>query len=119
MPVKPFSPRVRQRLPCLGGRPTWLVEIDSAIPAVGPERLLAECAGFLVDDTEGRALGVVDGVQTNDKGLVTALLVAAGWFGRRKLRVPVDAIDSLVPQERRVIVREAVPPESRASRQSR
>jgi PRC-barrel domain len=119
MPVKPLSPRVRQRLPSRGGRPTWLLEVDFLIPGVDPERLLAECTGFLVDDTEGRALGVVDGVQTNDKGLVTALRVATGWFGRRKLRVPVDAIDSLVPQERRVIVREAVPPESRASRQSR
>jgi hypothetical protein len=119
MPAKPLSPCVRQRLPSRGGRPTWLLEVDFAVPAVDPERLLAECTGFLVDDTAGGALGVVDDVETNDTGLVTALVVAAGWFGRRKLRVPVDAVDSLVWHERRVIVREAGLPKSRAGRQSR
>jgi hypothetical protein len=107
MPVKPLSPRVRQPLPSRGERPAWLLEVDLAAAAVDPERLLAECAGFLVDDTAGRALGVVEGVEMDGRGIVSALVVASGWFGRRTLRVPVDAIDSLLPRERRVVVRES------------
>jgi hypothetical protein len=106
MPVKLLSPRVRHRLPSGSERPIWLLEVDFA-GAVDPERLLAECAGFLVDDAEGHALGVVDHVELDSTGLVTALVVAAGWFGRRALRVPVGAIDSLFPRERRVVVRQS------------
>jgi hypothetical protein len=86
-----------------------VLELEIALPSVDPERLLRECEGFLVDDTAGRSIGVVDGIETlGANGLVTGLLVAGGWFGRRKLRVDVGAIDSLLPAERRIIVCEAV-----------
>lgn len=78
--------------------------------AVDFAHLLAECDGYLVDGPSGEAIGVVEGVERDGEGgAVSALLVAAGWFGRQHLRVDTDAIAALVPGERRIIVREAVP----------
>lgn len=92
-----------------------MLELKIALGPVDPERLLRECEEFLVDDTAGRSIGVVEGVETADAtGLVTGLVVAGGWFGRRKLRVDVGAIESFLPAERTVIVREAVRLGSRA-----
>jgi hypothetical protein len=108
MIVKPTSPRVRQRRSSHSPGRDWVLELEIALPAVDPERLLSECEEFLVDDTAGRSIGVVDVIETGANGLVTGLLVAGGWFGRRKLRVDVGAIDSLLPAERRIIVCEAV-----------
>jgi hypothetical protein len=35
------------------------------------------------------------------------LVVSAGWFGRRRLRGEAQAVEALVPEERRVIVDES------------
>ena len=59
-----------------------------------------------MDDARGRQIGVVERVETDDAGVATALIVAVGWFGRRELRIPVEAVDSLLPRERRVVLRD-------------
>ena len=86
----------------------WLLEVEVEVPAVDPERILAECEAFLVDGRDGRQIGVVDRVErAGQAGGASALLIAAGWFGRRRLRVEAQAVEALVPEERRVIVDEA------------
>jgi hypothetical protein len=90
------------------------------VPAIDPERVLAECEYFLVDGSDGRRIGVVDHVErSGPAGAASALLVAAGWFGRHQFRVEAQAIEALLPAERRVIVDESrVHPVGRDSRPS-
>jgi hypothetical protein len=83
-----------------------MVEVE--VPAIDPERVLAECEDFLVDGRDGRRIGVVDRVERSGAaGAASALLVASGWFGRRRLRVDAQAVVALLPQERLVIVDES------------
>jgi hypothetical protein len=98
--------RIERELPASAGRRTWRLVVEVEVPEIDPERVLLECEGFLVDGHDGRGIGVVDRVEITD-GLASALIVAAGWFGRRRLRVDAQAIDALVPGERRVIVDES------------
>ena len=67
------------------------------------EDLLQTCHRFLVDDTNGRELGVVDYVEYDDSGRVETLLVTYGWR-RRSGRVPRDEIVYAEPKLRRLIV---------------
>lgn len=91
----------------IGGR-TWLLELEVDVPEIDPERLLAECEGFLVDDSDGRQIGVVIRVERSGSGAISALLlsVPAGWVRRRYVRIEEHAITALVPQRRLVIVDE-------------
>jgi MYXO-CTERM domain-containing protein len=79
------------------------LEIDVTVP--DPEEILAACEGFLVDASNGRDIGVVEEVETGPDGAAVSLLVAGGWFGRRRRRIPVDAIEAIDPDGRRVVVR--------------
>jgi hypothetical protein len=97
-----------RRKPSPESRRTWSLELEVELPVTDPERLLAECEGFLVDGKDGRPIGVVDRVETSGApALVSALVVSAGWFGRRHLRVEARGIEAVVPAERRVIVDES------------
>lgn len=99
--------RLRRELPSSASGRTWLLELEVEVPEIDPERLLTECEGFLVDGSGGGEIGVVDRVEiSRSTGVASALLVSAGWFGRRRLRVDADAIEALIPAERRVIVDE-------------
>jgi hypothetical protein len=92
-----------------------MLELEIEVPELDPERLLGECEGFHVDGTDGKAIGVVEGIERDGPlGAVSALVVAAGWFGRKQLRVSVDAIDALAPLEQRLtVVSEATHPPPR------
>jgi hypothetical protein len=82
-----------------------MLEVEIDVPDLDPERLLTECEGFVVEGPEGKTIGVVEGIERDGPfGSVSALVVAAGWFGRKQLRVSVDAIDALAPLERRLTV---------------
>jgi hypothetical protein len=97
--------RIRRELPPSASGRGWRLEVEVEVPAIDPERLLAYCEDFLVDGSDGRQIGVVDRVERSGAdGFASALLVSAGWFGRRRLRVDARAIEALVPEERRVIV---------------
>ena len=108
--------RFRRRLaPSASGRSWWL-DVAILVPLVDPEQVLRECEGFLVDSTDGRPIGVVDYVETDEgTGDVSGLEVAGGWFGRQRLHVSVDDIDLVVPATERIIVRVSseAPPEPR------
>jgi hypothetical protein len=84
-----------------------LLEVEMEVEAIDPEHVLAGCEDFLVDGTDGREIGVVERVEREGRGVASALLVSAGWFGRRRLRVSAQAVVAVVPEERRVIVDES------------
>jgi hypothetical protein len=99
---------LRRELPrSVSGR-GWLLEIEVEVPAFDPERLLAQCEDFLVEGSDGSQIGVVDRVERLGQAeTASAVVVATGWFGRRQLRVDADAIDALLPEERRLVVDES------------
>jgi hypothetical protein len=106
--ARPRVLRLRRELSVAASDRGWLLEVEVEVPAIDPERVLAECEAFLVDARDGRQIGVVDRVERAGRaGRASALLIAAGWFGRRRLRVEAEAVEALVPEERRVIVDEA------------
>ena len=75
-----------------------------------PEDVLRDCEEFLVDGPGGEEIGDVDAVEREGPGdTVSSLLVATGWFGRKHLRVDRDAIEAVLLDERRIVVREAHP----------
>lgn len=100
--------RFRRHFPRSTGGRTWLLELEVEVPDIDPERLLAECEGFVVDDSDGRQIGVVIRVERSGSGAISALLISvpAGWFRRRYVRIEERAITVLVPQQRLVIVDE-------------
>ncbi len=106
--ARPRVLRLRRELTVAASDRAWLLEVEVEVPAIDPERVLAGCEAFLVDGRDGRQIGVVDRVERAGRaGRASALLIAAGWFGRRKLLVEAQAVEALVPEERRVIVDEA------------
>ena len=106
--ARPRVLRLRRELTLPTGDRGWLLEVEVEVPAIDPEQVLAECEAYLVDGRDGRQIGVVDRVERAGRaGRASALLIAAGWFGRRRLRVEAEAVGALVPEERRVIVDEA------------
>lgn len=106
--ARPRMLRLRRHFPRSTGGRTWLLELEVDVPEIDPERLLAKCEGFLVDDIDGRQIGVVIRVERSESGAISALLVSApaGWFRQRYVRIKERAITALVPQERLVIVDE-------------
>jgi hypothetical protein len=102
---RPRSVRIRREFPWSSGERTWMLDLEIEVPDTDPERLLAECEGFLVEANDGQTIGVVEGIERDGPfGAVSALVVAAGWFGRKQLRVDADAIEALAPLERRITV---------------
>jgi hypothetical protein len=98
--------RFRRRLAESPSTRTWWLDVAVFVPLVDPEQLLQECEGYLVDSTDNRPVGIVDGVETDEEtGYVSALEVAAGWFWRRRLRIAVEAIELVVPADERIVVR--------------
>jgi hypothetical protein len=72
---------------------------------VDPEALLLQSHGFLVDAVPDETVGVVEDVIADEHGHPAALVVSAGWFGRRRLTVPVAEVDEICPGSRRIRVR--------------
>lgn len=58
---------------------------------------------FLVDTAEGR-IGVLDGCRRDRSGSPIALIVACGWFGRRRLEVPVEEAVRVDHRRRRIVL---------------
>jgi hypothetical protein len=96
--------RIRRPLSAKGSRP-WVLEIEVDVTIPDPEAVLTSSEGFLVDGADGGEIGVVEEVETAPDGTVTALVVVGGWFGRRRARIPVEAIDAITPADRRIVVR--------------
>jgi PRC-barrel domain len=98
--------RFRRRLSEFPSTRAWWLDVAVFVRLEDPEQLLQECKGFLVDSTDNRPVGVVDAVETDEEtGYASALEVAAGWFGRRRIRIPAEAIELVVPAYERIVVR--------------
>jgi hypothetical protein len=104
--ARPRMLRIQRDSSASAGGRAWRLAIEVELPVVDPERLLLECEGYLVDGRDGRQIGVVDRVEASE-GIASTLIVSAGWFGRRRLRVDARAVEALVPGQRRVIVDES------------
>jgi hypothetical protein len=105
--ARPRSLRLRRELPSSSGERVWLLELEIEVPALDPERLLAECEEFVVDGRDGRQIGVVERVEKSATGEASTLHVSSGWFGRRRFRIDARAVVALIPAERRLIVDES------------
>lgn len=66
---------------------------------LNPDDLLAQAYDFSVEDPEG-PVGFVDDVRPAER----ALIVASGWFGRRRLTLRFEDVGEIVPGERRLIL---------------
>ena len=83
----------------------WRLDLEIDVPIPDPEQLLADSEDFHVDRADGRELGVVESVESRADGVVTALVVSQGWLGRRRLRIEREAIEAILPAQRRIVVR--------------
>jgi nucleotide-binding universal stress UspA family protein len=78
-------------------------------PRPRPADVLDGMVHYLVDTPDG-AVGVVDGWQRDPRGHPQSLIVAQGWFGRRRFEVPLDALLEIDHEERRVVLRRDAAP---------
>jgi hypothetical protein len=68
---------------------------------------------YLADSPDG-AVGVLDGWIRDDSGRPTAVVVAQGWFGRRRYAIPIENVIDIDDDSRRVILtRGAAPVENK------
>lgn len=91
----------------------WLVEVEVDLGGVNldAEYWLSHCHGFLVDSESGEGVGVVDDVELGSgSDRVVALVVASGWFGRHVRTIAVADVQAIVPNERRLVVKDAARP---------
>jgi hypothetical protein len=88
----------------------WLIELEVDLRGVrlDPEYWLSNCHGFLVDSEGDEEIGVVDDVELEqDSGRAAAIVVASGWFGRRRRRIPVADVRAIFPSQERLVVGES------------
>jgi hypothetical protein len=97
--------RLRPRPSSSSSERTWLLDLEIDVAVPDPEEILAGSEGFLVDTADGREAGMVDRVEFASEGTVSALIVSGGWLGRSRARMEVEAIDAILPAERRIVVR--------------
>lgn len=83
----------------------WVLEVEVEARVPDPEEVLAGSVDFLVDAADGSELGVVDALETDAEGAVSALIVARGWLRRDRARIPVADIDAIAPTSRRIVLR--------------
>jgi hypothetical protein len=74
---------------------------------IDPEALLLQSHGFLVDAIPDEPVGVVEDVLVDEDGHPRALVVSSGWFGRRRLIVPVSDVVEIYPGDRRLRLQRA------------
>jgi hypothetical protein len=81
-----------------------MTSLDASDPrdsAYGREYWLHRCEGFRVESA-GRGIGTVHGLRFKGSIEPDLLEVRTGLFGRRVLLIPVEQVEELVPQEKRV-----------------
>lgn len=83
------------------------IEADVRGSNPDPQYWLRHCHDFLVDSESGEQIGVVDDVElASGSGRAVALVVASGWFGRQVHRIDVADVQTIVPSERRLVVKD-------------
>jgi nucleotide-binding universal stress UspA family protein len=64
---------------------------------------------YLVDTPDG-SVGIVDGWIRDERGHPQTLIVAQGWFGRRRFEIPLDALIEIDHEDRRIILARGAAP---------
>jgi nucleotide-binding universal stress UspA family protein len=64
---------------------------------------------YLVDTPDG-SVGIVDGWTRDERGQPQALIVAQGWFRRRRFEIPLDALIEIDHEDRRIILARGAAP---------
>lgn len=86
-----------------------MTRLDTRDPrdsAYGREYWLHRCEGFRVESA-GREIGTVHGLRFRGSIEPDLLEVRCGLFGRRMVLIPVEEVEELVPEEKRVVLRVA------------
>jgi hypothetical protein len=96
-----------------GSTPRWADGIVSRVATYHPEtqrlRSFDAIVHYLVDSPDG-PVGVIDGWESNAEGQPQSLVVVQGWFGRRRLTVPIEDVLHVDHERRSVLVaRHAAP----------
>ena len=68
-----------------------------------PEDGLDRMVHYLVDTADG-SVGVLDEWERDECGRPTALTVAQGWFGRRRVSIPIGCITRVDHPRRRITI---------------
>jgi nucleotide-binding universal stress UspA family protein len=104
-----MRPRTDRPRCVLAARLTQMVPFDRARSA----DILDGIVDYLVDTPDG-SVGIVDGWKRDEHGRPQAVIVAQGWFARRRFDVPLEALREIDHEGRRIILaRGAAPLESR------
>jgi hypothetical protein len=69
------------------------------LEGLDPDDLLAHAHDFSIEDRDG-PVGIVEDVRLDG-----TIVVASGWFGRRRLTLGFDDVEEIVPSERLLILR--------------
>jgi hypothetical protein len=62
-----------------------------SLPSAPSADLTDRLVDYLVDTPEG-PVGVLDGFERDERGQPASLIVSQGWFGRRRLLVPIEQL---------------------------
>lgn len=74
-----------------------------------PADILDGIVDYHVDTPDG-SVGIVDGWERDEHGRPQAVIVAQGWFGRRRFEVPLERLIGIDHEERRIIVARGAAP---------
>jgi len=84
--------------------------LDPRRSSYGREYWLRRCEGFIVE-TRTRRIGRVDGIRYGkSQDQPEAVSVRVGRFGRRGLLISVSEVERVLPEQRRIVVRDPPTP---------
>jgi hypothetical protein len=81
---------------------------DPRDSSYGRDYWLHRCEGFRVESSDGQ-LGKVRGLRFQGSIEPELLEVRTGFLGRRRLLIPVERVEEIVPKRKLVILRSAAP----------
>jgi hypothetical protein len=74
-----------------------------------PADILDATVDYLAQTPDG-PVGIVDGWKRNEQGRASAIIIAQGWFGRRRFEIPIDKLIEIDHKKRRVVLAPAAAP---------
>jgi nucleotide-binding universal stress UspA family protein len=74
-----------------------------------PADVLDAMVDYLVDTPDG-SVGVLDGWDRDENGRPQALIVAQGWFGRRRFEIPLETLLEIDQERRRIVLARGAAP---------
>jgi len=78
-------------------------------PRPRPADIFDGTVDYLAQTPEG-PVGIVDGWKRDAQNRPSAIIIAQGWFGRRRFEIPIDKLIEIDHEERRVVLAPAAAP---------